>query len=105
MPIRASEYYSTEKAAQQASSIVLYFYTPIQISPIDSSYLAEFVVDGPGDQRGLAHPGVSEEDHAAQLPAAVAAVHPHRERGGIGLQGEKSLIFQTFTKEAETYTL
>ena len=65
---------------RQRSKQALSFYTSIQISPIDSSYLAEFVVDGPGDQRGLAHPGVSEEDHAAQLPAAVAAVHPHRER-------------------------
>ena len=50
-----------------------------QIRPIDSSYLAEFVVDGPGDQCRLADAGVSQEDDAAQLPAAVAAVHPHRE--------------------------
>ena len=43
------------------------------------SYLAEFVVDGPGDQCRFADPGVSKEHDAAQLPAAVAAVHPHRE--------------------------
>ena len=42
-------------------------------------YLAEFVVDGPGDQCRLADAGVSQEDDAAQLPAAVAAVHAHRE--------------------------